>query len=120
MILPKTKLTVGDNSGPTIVECIRILSGAKSGKIGDKIVITVKKTKKNQKIKKGEVLRGIIIRTKFPIRRLNNERVSFEDNSVVLLNAQGNLIGNRINGNIPKELRKWNHIKLLSLAKKVI
>ena len=120
MVLPKTRLTVGDNSGPSLVECIRILSGAKYGTIGDKIVLTVKKTKNNQKIKKGQVLKGIIIRTKFPIRRLNNDRISFTDNSVILLNTQENLLGNRITGNIPKELRKWNNIKILSLAKRVI
>ena len=120
MILPKTKLMVGDNSGPALVECIRILSGAKQGKIGDKIVLTIKRNKKNQKIKKGQVLKGIIIRTKFPIRRKNNERISFDNNSVVLLNNQDNLIGNRISGIVPKELRKWNHIKILSLATKII
>jgi len=119
MILPKTKLTVGDNSGPSLVESIRILSGAKYGNIGDKIVLTVKKNPKNQKIKKGQVLKGIIIRTKFGIRRPNGTRISFPDNSVILLNTQGNLIGNRISGPVPRELRKWNQLKILSLATKI-
>jgi len=120
MILQKTKLTVGVNRCPSLVEGIQVLSGKKAGNIGDKILLTVTKNKKNQKIKKGRVLRGIIIRTKFAIRRHNNERISFPDNSVVLLNNQQNLIGNRITGAVPKELRKWNNIKILSLATKIV
>lgn len=120
MILPKTKLQVCDNSGPSLVECIRVLSGAKKGNIGDELVLSVKKNPKNQKIKKGQVLKGIIIRTKFGIRRSNGSRLRFTDNSVILLNTQGNLIGNRITGVVPRELRQWNQLKILSLATKVI
>jgi len=136
MILPLTKLRVADNSGPLVVECIKILSGSKFANIGDEILATVQtrmpandtglirtnsnKGKKRRALKKGAIVRAIIVRSKKGIYRPNGIRISFDENAVVLYsNKTENLLASKISGPMTRELRKWNFLKILSLAEQI-
>jgi large subunit ribosomal protein L14 len=121
MITSSTNLTVADNSGPSIVKCIKVLAtNRRHGLIGDRIVVSIKRNGPESKFKKGQVLRGIIIRTKKGLRRPNGTYIRFTDNAVILLNQQQGLIATRILGPVPRELRAHHQLKIISLAKKLI
>ena len=121
MIQMGTKLNVADNSGAKKVECIKVLGGSKkiSASISDKIVVSVKKSLASSKVKEGEVCYAIVVRTKKEKRRRDACVVKFFDNAVVLLNKEWQLIGTRIFGVIPKEIREKNYLKIISLAQEV-
>jgi large subunit ribosomal protein L14 len=121
MIQMGTKLNVADNTGAKTVQCIKVLGGSKkmSASIGDKIVISVKKSSSSNKIKEGEVFHAVVVRTKKEIKRMDATVIKFFENSVVLLDKQGELIGTRVFGIIPRELKKKNYLKIVSLALEV-
>jgi large subunit ribosomal protein L14 len=118
MIQTGTKLKVADNSGAKIVECIKVLSTSKYNyaSIGDIIVVSIKKAISKKKIKKGQVVKALIIRTKKNINRLDGSSVKFDSNAVILINNSLLPIGTRIFGPIVHELRKRKYMKIISLA----
>ncbi|KAJ1912634.1 54S ribosomal protein L38, mitochondrial [Mycoemilia scoparia] len=130
MIQLKSRLNVIDNSGALIVECIKVLKNAKWASIGDEIVVSVKKarpisektvgTMSTAKIRKGDVKRALIVRTKKGARRPDGRMINFDDNACVLLNDQKQPLGSRILGLVAGELRFKNWAKVVSLAPKVI
>lgn len=121
MIQPQTCLTVADNSGGKKVMCIRILGGnQRYGHIGSIIVGVVKKATPNLPVKRSDVVRGIVIRTKHPVRRRDGSRLRFDDNAVVLLNKDNNPIGTRVFGPVARELKVLGFTKILSLASEVL
>ena len=107
MIQAETKLTVADNSGAKILYCIKVLGGSRRryAGVGDVIVVSVKEAIPNAKVKKGEVLKAVVVRTKKEIRRSDGSYIRFDDNSAVLINAQKEPIGTRIFGPVARELR---------------
>jgi large subunit ribosomal protein L14 len=122
MINVGTKLFVADNSGAKQVQCIRILGKRKksAGMLG-KIVVTVKKVTTTNKVKEGNIFHAIIVRTKTGIKRNDGFSLKFSDNSVVLVNKQGDLLGTRIFGLIPREIRRIHYCKkIVSLAPEII
>jgi large subunit ribosomal protein L14 len=121
MIQMQSMLNVADNSGARRVMCIKVLGGShrRYAHIGDIIKITVKEALPRGKVKKGEVLNAIVVRTRKGVRRSDGSLIKFDNNSVVLLNAQKQPIGTRIFGPITRELRK-NFMKLVSLAPEVL
>jgi len=119
MIYNLTKLNVTDNSGPIIVECIKILSRGRYANIGNQILTTVQK--KNNNFRGGVIVRAIIVRTKKGIIRPNGTKIKFDNNSVILYsNKTENLLGTKIFGVVTRELRKWHFLKILSLAESII
>ncbi|OGR01771.1 MAG: 50S ribosomal protein L14 [Deltaproteobacteria bacterium RIFOXYD12_FULL_50_9] len=122
MIQTESTLNVADNSGAKKVLCIRVLGGTRRryAKIGDVIVVTVKEAIPNAKVKKGDVLRAVIVRTKKEIRRIDDTFVRFDDNSAVLLSGSGEPIGTRIFGPVARELRSRGYMKIISLAPEVL
>lgn len=123
MIQNGTYLNVQDNSGARLVQCIKISKGYKSrySSIGDLILVSIKKLRTKRrllsKVKKGEIFKALIIRTKTKFKTLNNGNFqSFTENSVVLLNKQNKLIGTRIFGFVPKKLRYTKFFRLISLS----
>ena len=122
MIQTESTLNVADNSGAKKVLCIRVLGGTRKryARIGDVIVVTVKEAIPNAKVKKGDVLRAVIVRTKKEIRRMDDTSVRFDDNSAVLLTGTGEPIGTRIFGPVARELRARGYMKIISLAPEVL
>jgi large subunit ribosomal protein L14 len=123
MIQMTTKLDVADNSGAKLVECFKVLGGSKrtSAGIGDVIVVAIKEAIPGGKVKKGEVKKAVIVRTKYPVKREDGSYIQFDTNSVVLLGAQGeDPIGTRIFGPVARELRNKNFSKICSLAHEVL
>ena len=122
MIQAETKLTVADNSGARKVYCIKVLGGSKRryAGIGDIIVVTVKEAIPNAKVKKGDVLRAVVVRTKKEIRRPDGSYIRFDDNSAVLINNQREPLGTRIFGPVARELRAKRFMKIVSLAPEVL
>jgi large subunit ribosomal protein L14 len=122
MIQTQTMLNVADNSGARRVMCIKVLGGSRRryANIGDVIKVSVKEAIPRGKVKKGEVLNAVIVRTAKGIRRPDGSAIRFDDNAVVLLNAQMQPIGTRIFGPITRELRGDNFMKIISLAPEVI
>lgn len=122
MIQTQSMLEVADNSGARRVMCIKVLGGSKRryAAIGDVIKITVKEAIPRSKVKKGEVLNAVIVRTKKGIRRADGSMIRFDENAVVLLNAQLQPVGTRIFGPVTRELRGDNFMKIISLAPEVI
>nr|YP_009004112.1 ribosomal protein L14 [Tsukubamonas globosa]BAO51954.1 ribosomal protein L14 [Tsukubamonas globosa] len=122
MITFLSNLNCADNSGARFVQCIKLLGGSfhKRAYIGDIVVVAVKKAKVDKKVKKGEVRKGVIVRTKKPFQRSNQMSIGFDTNSVVLINAQKNPIGTRIFGPVTKELRKSGFVRIVSMAPSVI
>jgi len=118
----RTILEVADNSGAKKVGCIKVLGGTrrKYASLGDVIVVSVKDALPNSKIKKGEVVKAVIVRTKKEVRRLDGSYIKFDDNSAVLLNPQGEPIGTRIFGPVARELRAKRFMKIISLAPEVL
>jgi len=122
MIQEETNLVVADNSGAKKVRCIRVLggSGRKYASIGDTIVVTVKTALPNGTVKKGEVSRAVIVRTKKEIRRKDGTYIRFDENAAVLINPQNEPRGTRIFGPVARELRDKNFMKIVSLAPEVL
>ncbi|WP_027371013.1 50S ribosomal protein L14 [Desulfovermiculus halophilus] len=122
MIQVESKLDVADNSGAKKVHCIKVLGGSKRryASIGDLIVVSVKEAMPHSKVKKGDVYRAVVVRTKKEIGRPNGSYISFDTNSAVLLNNNMDPIGTRIFGPVARELRQRNFMKIVSLAPEVL
>lgn len=122
MIQTETVLNVADNSGAKKVLCIRVLGGTRRryARIGDVIVVTVKEAIPHSKVKKGDVLRAVIVRTTKEFKRMDDTTVRFDDNSAVLLAGSGEPIGTRIFGPVARELRNKGYMKIVSLAPEVL
>ena len=121
MIYPQTILTVADNTGAKKVMCIRILGGNKKyAEIGDTIIAVVKEAIPNMPIKRSDVVKAIIVRTKKTIRRQDGMYIRFDDNAVVLVNAENNPRGTRVFGPVAREIRDKNLSKIVSLAPEVL
>lgn len=122
MIQMQSKLDVADNSGAQQVQCIKVLGGSKrkTASIGDIIVVSVKRALPRGKIKKGEVARGVIVRTRKEVKRADGSTIKFDKNAIVLVNAQGEPIGTRIFGPVARELRGKRFMKIISLAPEVL
>lgn len=121
MIQMQTELEVADNSGARIVECIKVLGGSKRryAHIGDVIKVTVKEAVPRGKIKKGDVLKAVVVRTRSGVRRPDGSLIRFDKNAAVLLNNQEQPVGTRIFGPVTRELRAM-FMKIISLAPEVI
>ncbi len=118
----RTNLKVADNSGAKRVMCIQALKGKKGARLGDTIVASVKEIqlgKQAPKVKKGQVVYGVVVRAAMQRGRCDGSEVRFDDNAVVLVNKQGEPIGTRVFGPVPHELRKKKHVKILSLAEHI-
>ncbi len=122
MIQMRTWLDVADNTGAKQVQCIHVLGGTKRryALIGDIIVCAVKKAIPSSEIKQGDVVKGVIVRTKQAIRREDGSYLRFDRNAVVLLDNDNNPRGTRIFGAVARELRQKNFMKILSLAPEVV
>jgi large subunit ribosomal protein L14 len=122
MVQEETNLTVADNSGAKKIRTIRVLGGhgRKYASIGDLIVVSVKSAIPNSAVKKGEVCRAVIVRTKKEIKRKDGSCIRFDDNAAVILNAAGEPKGTRIFGPVARELRERNYMKIVSLAPEVL
>ncbi len=122
MIQTETILNVADNSGAKKVLCIRVLGGTRRryASIGDVIVVTVKEAIPHAKVKKGDVLDAVIVRTRKELRRPEDTTVSFDENAAVLLSDSGDPIGTRIFGPVARELRSLGFMKIISLAPEVL
>ncbi|NIS38243.1 50S ribosomal protein L14 [Candidatus Saccharibacteria bacterium] len=122
MIHEYSRLGVADNSGAKKISCIRVLggSGKKYGSIGDIIIVSVKSAIPNAPVKKGDVSRAVIVRTKKEIRRSDGSYIRFDENAAVLLDNQGEPRGTRIFGPVARELREKDFMKIVSLAPEVL
>jgi len=122
MIQSETILNVADNSGAKKVLCIRVLGGSKrkSGRIGDIIVASVKEATPGGVVKKGEVVRAVIVRTRSRLNRKDGSHIHFDENAAVIINEQNNPRGTRIFGPVARELREKDFMKIVSLAPEVI
>lgn len=121
MIQVQTELEVADNSGARRVECIKVLGGSKRryASVGDVIRISIKEAMPRSKVKKGEVLKAVVVRTRKGVRRSDGSLLKFDTNAVVLVNAQNQPVGTRVFGPVARELRK-NFMKIVSLALEVL
>jgi large subunit ribosomal protein L14 len=122
MIQMQSNLDVADNSGAKRVMCIKVLGGShrKYASVGDIIVVSVKEAIPRGRVKKGDVLQAIVVRTSSPIKRKDGSLIRFDKNAAVIVNKQSEPIGTRIFGPVPRELRAKNHMKIISLAPEVI
>jgi len=126
MIQQQTILKVSDNSGAKTVKCIKVLGGFKKkyATLGDTIVVSIQKLrnkfKKTSKVKKKEIYRALIIRTKVYSKKKDGFHILFKENSVVLMNSQGNPVGTRIIGPLPKKLKNKNFQKFISISSGLI
>ncbi len=122
MIQMQSNLDVADNSGARRVQCIKVLGGSKrmSAGIGDVIVVSVKEAIPRGRVKKGEMHRAVIVRTRNDIRRGDGSVIRFDRNAAVLINKQGEPIGTRIFGPVTRELRAKQYMKIISLAPEVL
>lgn len=122
MIQAETNLVVADNSGAKKVRCIKVLggSGRRYATVGDLIVVSVKSAIPNSSVKKGEVSRAVIVRTKKEVKREDGSYIRFDENAAVLLNPQNEPRGTRIFGPVARELRDKQYMKIVSLAPEVL
>ena len=122
MIQMQTNLEVADNSGAKRVMCIKVLGGSKRryATVGDIIVVSVKEAMPRGRVKKGDVRKAIVVRVSKDIKRKDGSTIRFDSNAAVLINNQGEPIGTRIFGPVPRELRAKNHMKIISLAPEVL
>ena len=121
MIYPQTMLTVTDNTGAKKIMCIRVLGGNKKyAEIGDSIIGVVKEALPNMPIKRSEIVRAIIVRTKKTIRRQDGMYIRFDDNAAVIVNVDNNPRGTRVFGPVAREIRDKNFSKIVSLAPEVL
>ena len=122
MIQMQTILNVADNSGARKLFTIKVLGGSKKryASLGDVVKVSIREAIPNSKVKKGEVLSAVIVRAKKEVRRQDGTYIKFDDNSAVLINAQGEPVGTRIFGPVARELRAKRFMKIVSLAPEVI
>jgi large subunit ribosomal protein L14 len=122
MIQSETRLTVADNSGAKTLYCIKVLGGSKRryASVGDIIVVSVKEAIPNAKVKKGDVHKAVIVRTKKELKRPDGSYIRFDDNSAVLISGNREPIGTRIFGPVARELRAKGFMKIISLAPEVL
>ena len=122
MIQPQTRLKVADNSGAKEIMCFRVLGGSfrQSGGIGDIIVASVKSAQPGGAVKKGEVVKAVIVRTKKQYRRPDGSYIRFDDNAAVIIDSQKQPKGTRIFGPVARELREKDYMKIVSLAPEVL
>ena len=122
MIQAESRLTVADNSGAKQLYCIKVLGGSRRryASVGDIIVVSVKEAIPNAKVKKGDVTKAVIVRTKKEIRRPDGSMIRFDDNSAVIINQNREPVGTRIFGPVARELRAKRFMKIISLAPEVI
>ena len=122
MIQMQTNLDVADNSGARRVMCIKVLGGSKRkyAGVGDVIVVSVKEAIPRGRVKKGDVLKAVVVRTAKDVKRADGSVIRFDKNAAVLINNQKEPIGTRIFGPVPRELRARNHMKIISLAPEVL
>jgi large subunit ribosomal protein L14 len=122
MIQEETNLVVADNSGAKRVRCIRVLggSGRQYATVGDLIVVSVKSAQPNGTVKKGEVSKAVIVRTKKEVKRKDGSYIRFDENAAVLINNQNEPKGTRIFGPVARELREKQFMKIVSLAPEVL
>lgn len=122
MIQQQTYLNVADNSGAKKIMCIRVLGGGnrRYGHVGDEIIAVVKDAIPNMAVKKSDVVRAVIVRTKKTIRRDSGMCIRFDDNAAVIVNKDGNPRGTRVFGPVARELRDKNYLKIVSLAPEVL
>ncbi|MEL6258553.1 MAG: 50S ribosomal protein L14 [Pseudomonadota bacterium] len=122
MIQMQTNLSVADNSGARRVQCIKVLGGAgrRYAYVGDTIVVSIKEAIPKGKVKKGDVRKAVVVRVSKDIKRPDGSVIRFDTNSAVLVNNNGEPIGTRIFGPVPRELRGKNHMKIISLAPEVL
>lgn len=122
MIQMRTRLDVADNSGAKSVMCIKVLGGSKRkyASLGDVIVVAIKEAMPNSKVKKGDVAKAVIVRTRKTVGRPDGTYIRFDTNSAVLINAQLEPIGTRIFGPVARELRAKKFTKIISLAPEVL
>jgi large subunit ribosomal protein L14 len=122
MIQVETNLDVADNSGARRVQCIKVLGGSRRrfAGVGDVIVVSVKDAIPRGRVKKGEVLQAVVVRTAKDVRRQDGSAIRFDRNAAVLINKQGEPIGTRIFGPVTRELRAKGYMKIVSLAPEVL
>ncbi len=122
MIQPQSVLTVADNSGAKKVMCIRVLGGSRVryAHIGDIIVVAVKEAAPRGNIKKGTVVRAVVVRTKKALKRADGTQIRFDENAAVIINPQMEPVGTRIFGPVTRELRRKNFMRIVSLAPEVL
>lgn len=122
MVQMQTRLDVADNSGARSVMCIKVLGGSRRryASIGDVIVVSVKDASPNSKVKKGDVMKAVIVRTAKEVNRKDGSYIRFDNNSAVLINNQNEPVGTRIFGPVARELRAKSFMKIISLAPEVI
>ena len=122
MIQAETQLNAADNSGAKRLYCIKVLGGTRKryASVGDIIVVSVKEAIPNAKVKKGDVLKAVVVRTKKEVRRPDGPYIKFDDNSAVLINQAKEPIGTRIFGPVARELRARQFMKIISLAPEVL
>lgn len=122
MIQQETVLRVGDNSGAKKILCIRVLGGTgrKYASVGDVIIATVKEATPGGVVKKGDVVKAVIVRVNRSIKRPDGSYIKFDENAAVIINDQGNPRGTRIFGPVARELREKNYMKIISLAPEVL
>ncbi|MEK6764958.1 MAG: 50S ribosomal protein L14 [Planctomycetota bacterium] len=122
MIMEQTMLDVADNSGAKMAKCIKVLGGSKRvyASVGDIIIVAVKKAIPNGVVKKGDVAKGVIVRTKKNIRREDGSYLKFDRNAIVIVDDEGSPKGTRIFGAVARELRQKNFMRIISLAPEVV
>jgi large subunit ribosomal protein L14 len=122
MIQTESVLSVADNSGAKLVQCIKVLGGSRRryAGLGDVIVVSIKEAMPNSKVKKGTTAKAVVVRTKRENRREDGSYIKFDDNSAVLINAQREPVGTRIFGPVARELRAKRFMKIVSLAPEVL
>jgi large subunit ribosomal protein L14 len=122
MIQAESRMSVADNSGAKEVLCIKVLGGSKRryAGVGDVIVVTIKSAIPRGKVKKGDIHKAVIVRTKKPVRRSDGMQIAFDSNAVVLIDKQGEPIGSRIFGPVTRELKAAGYMKIVSLAPEVL
>jgi len=122
MIQSETRLRIADNTGAKEVLCFKVLGGSrkKYARIGDQIVITVKKALPEGMVKKGDVCRAVVVRTRKEVKRLDGSSIRFDENAAVILDGQGEPRGTRIFGPVARELREGGYMRIISMAPEVI
>lgn len=122
MIQQETMLNVADNSGAKRVLCIRVLGGTRRryARVGDVVIVSVKEAIPNSKVRKGDVARAVVVRTKKEIPRPDGSLIRFDENAAVLINPSGDPVGTRIFGPVARELRARRYMKIISLAPEVL
>jgi len=122
MIQLQSQLIVADNTGAKRIMCIRVVGGSsrRYARMGDVIIAAVKKAIPNSEVKKGEVVRAVVVRTKKEMRRKDGSYIRFDENAAVLIDTSGNPRGTRIFGPVTRELRNKNFMKIISLAPEVL